>query len=233
MTLHRGAIAGKAVDDLSVGWPVPLHAVLQHVLGNVDERRARATGSGDMERLTNGERKILGAHHQLVVLGDAAGDAHGVTLLECVGANGRGRHLTGDAHHWDRVHIRVTQRRDHVRGGWATGDHGDAGTAGHVCVALGHVAGALLVTHENVANAAVKQRIVGGQDAPTWKSEHDLGAFHFQCFDEGLGPGHLHVLLLLDYSDFLCAQHAKTGPKNKTTSQLGGRAAQTACSRCR
>ena len=178
MTLHRGAIAGKAVDDLGVGWPVPLHAVLQHVFRNVDERWARATGGGDMERLTNGERKILGAHHQLVVLGDAAGDAHGVALLEGVGADSRCWHLTGDAHHRDRVHIGVTQWRDHVGGGRATGDHGDAGTAGHVCVALGHVAGALLVTHENVANAAVEQRVVSGQNAPTRKPEHDFGAFH-------------------------------------------------------
>ena len=44
--------------------------------------------------------------------------------------------------------------------------HGDAGAAGDVGVALGHVAGALLVAHEDVADRRVEQRVVGGRMHP-------------------------------------------------------------------
>ena len=137
-------------------------------------------------------------HHQFVVLGDAAGDADGVALLEGVGADGRRRHLAGDAHHRDRVHVGVAQRRDHVGGRRAAGDHGDAGPTGDVGVALGHVAGALLVAHEDVADRRIEQRVVGRQDAAAGQAEHDLDALHLEGFDQGLGPGDLHRVVSLD-----------------------------------
>ena len=40
------------------------------------------------------------------------------------------------------------------------------GTAGGVRVALGHVAGALLVAHEDVADRRVDQRVVDREDRP-------------------------------------------------------------------
>ena len=66
------------------------------------------------------------------------------------------------------------------------------GTAGDVGVALGHVAGALLVAHEDVADRRVEQRVVGRQDAPAGQAEHHLDAFHLEALDEGLGAGELH-----------------------------------------
>ena len=59
-------------------------------------------------------------------------------------------------------------------------------------VALGHVARALLVANEDVADRTVEQRIVGGQDAATGKAEHHFHALHLEGLDEGLGPGDLH-----------------------------------------
>ena len=71
-------------------------------------------------------------------------------------------------------------------------DHGDARTAGRVRVALGHVAGALLVAHEDVADRRVDQRVVDREDGAARKAEHDLGALHLEALDEGLGSGQLH-----------------------------------------
>ena len=70
----------------------------------------------------------------------------------------------GDHHERDAVHVRVAQRRDDVRGRRTARDHGHAGAAGRVRVALGHVAGALLVAHEDVADRRVDQRVVDGED---------------------------------------------------------------------
>ena len=86
------------------------------------------------------------------MLGAAAGDADGVAFLEGVGANGGGADLSGDADHGDGVHVGVHERGDQVGGGGPGGDHGDAGASGDVGVALGHVAGALFVAHEDVAD---------------------------------------------------------------------------------
>ena len=67
------------------------------------------------------------------------------------------------------------------------GDHGDARAAGDVGVALGHVAGALLVAHEDVADRAVEERVVHREDAPAGQAEDRLDALHLEGSDQGLG----------------------------------------------
>ena len=129
---------------------------------------------------------------QEVVLGDRQGDAGGVALLERVGADGGRGHLAGDDDHRDRVHVGVAQRRDDVGGGRAAGHHGDAGLAGGVGVALGHVAGALLVAHEDVADRRVDDRVVHREDGPAGQAEDDLDPFHLEGLDEGLASVELH-----------------------------------------
>src|SRR5262245_56101458 len=57
---------------------------------------------------------------------------------------------------------------------------------------LGHVAGALLVADEDVADGRVDQRVVHGQDRPARQPEHDLGALHLEALDEGLGSRQFH-----------------------------------------
>ena len=90
-------VAGQRVGHGDIAGPVPLHRLLEHVLGDVDQHRARAAGRGDVEGLADGQRQVLGGHHQLVVLRDRAGDADGVALLEGVGADRGRRDLPGDA----------------------------------------------------------------------------------------------------------------------------------------
>ena len=98
----------------------------------------------------------------------------------------------GDHDERDGVHVRVAERRDDVGGGRAARHHGHARTAGGVGVALGHVAGALLVAHEDVADRRVDERVVDGQDRTAGEAEHDLRLLHLEALDEGLGSGELH-----------------------------------------
>ena len=92
------------------------------------------------------------------------------------------------------------------------------GPAGDVGVALGHVAGALLVADEDVADRRVDDRVVGGQDAAAGEAEHDLDALHLQALDEGLGSGEFH------WCSLLCSVDGRTASREmKTTSRLGGR----------
>ena len=61
VTLGGRAVAGQRVGDLFVGRPVPRHLVLQHVLRDVDQRRPGAARGGDVERLTDRHRDVVGA----------------------------------------------------------------------------------------------------------------------------------------------------------------------------
>ena len=188
VTLGVGLVAGE-VDRLG---PVPVHRLVGDVLGHVDEHRTRATRRGDVERLADDARDVGGVGDQPVVLGDRHGDADGVGLLEGVGADHRVRHLPGDDHQRDAVHVRVAQRRDDVGRRRTAGDHGHARSAGCVRVPLGHVARALLVAHEDVADRRVDERVVHGQDGAAREAEHDLRVLHLEALDEGLGSGELH-----------------------------------------
>ena len=108
------------------------------------------------------------------------------------------RHLTGDADHRDRVHEGVHQRRDEVGGRRARGHHRHAGLAGDVGVALGHVAGALLVAHQHVADRRFEQWVVGGKDAPARQAEHHVDVLELERSDQRLGSGHSgHCCLLV------------------------------------
>jgi hypothetical protein len=85
-----------------------------HVLGDVDDHRARPAGAGDVERLVQHARQILDVLHQPVVLGARAGDADRVALLERVVADQVGRNLAGDANDGNGIHQRIGEPGDGI-----------------------------------------------------------------------------------------------------------------------
>ena len=48
------------------------------------------------------------------------------------------------------------------------------------------------MTNEDVADRRVDERVVDGKDGADREAEHDLGAFHLEALDEGLGSGEFH-----------------------------------------
>ncbi len=208
-------VAGQPVSHLRILRPVPVHGGagvlgVDDVLGDVEQHWTGPPGCGDVEGLPDRTGDVLGGRDQLVVLGDRAGDPDRVALLEGIGADGAGGHLAGDDDHRDRVHVGVAQRGDDVGRRRPGGDHGDTGTARDVRIALGHVAGALLVAHQDVPDGAVEQRVVHREDAAARKPEDGVHALHLEGFDECLRTVQLHVL-------------GAFRSKTTTTSRLGGR----------
>ena len=145
-----------------------------------------------MEGLAHQQGDLVGVHDELVVLGDRPGDAHRVAFLKSVGADYRAADLAGDGHHRYGVHVGVAQGRHQVGGSRPAGHHGHTGTAGYVGVALGHMAGALLVTDQDVADRRVEDGVVGRQDAPAGQAEHHFDLLQLQALDERLGSGESH-----------------------------------------
>ena len=253
MTGRSAASSSSAASRTSAGSPVG-HRV---VAGEVEVARGRASttpswllamslgmsmrtgpgsaGGGHVEGLGHHPGDVVHVGDQPVVLGDAHGDAGDVALLEGVGADGGGGHLAGDHDQGDRVHEGVGQGGDDVGGARARGDHGHAGPAGDLGVALGHVAGALLVADQDVADRRVDDGVVDGQDGAAGEAEHDLHLLHLEALDEGLGSGEFHrVLPCRRWSVWWSGRSVgRIRPGDpwadmKTTSRLGGRKAHTA-----
>ena len=80
---HR--VVGTQADAVRI---VELRLGLLHVLRDVDQHRPGPPGLRDVERLLDGERKVLDVLDQEVVLDARARDPDGVHLLECVLADG-------------------------------------------------------------------------------------------------------------------------------------------------
>ncbi len=142
------------------GVPVELARRLLCVLGDVDVHRARPSRRGDLEGLAEGRRDLVGARHQIVVLGNRQRDARDVGFLERIRADQLAAHLTGDADDGRAVHHRRRDARHHVRRAGAGRRDGDADLAAGTRVAVGHVRRALLVAHEDVADWIVQHRVV-------------------------------------------------------------------------
>ena len=205
---------------------------LEGVLGDVDEHRARASGGGDVEGLRDRARDLLGASDQETVLGDRHRDAADVSLLEGVGADERARDLTGDGHQRDGVHVGVGQRRDEVRRTRTGGRHAHADAAGGVRVALGRMAGALLVTREDVTDLrGVHQRVVQGKDRPARDTEDVGHTSRLECVHQALGTGDLlgHLLSRPSLGVQLCRGNEKpSDPGGKRRVRAGDDVSQRA-----
>ena len=169
-----------------------------HVLGNVDEHRAGPAVRGDVERLVQDAGEIVDVLDQPVVLGRRPRDADGVAFLEGVVADEMGRHLPGEADDRDRVHQRVGQRRHHVGGARAGGDQRDADAAGRAGIAFGRMAGALLVTDEDMLDIVLlDDLVIDRQDRAAGIAEDVLDALVLQRPDDHFRAGHFDAVRLL------------------------------------
>ena len=188
------AVAGQ----VQLARPLERRRRLERRLGDVDQHRAGAAGRGDVERLGDPARDLVGVGDQEVVLGDRHRDAADVGLLEGVGPDRGGADLAGDRDHRHRVHVRVGDRRDQVGGARAGGRHADPDPAGRRGVPLGRVAGALLVAHQDVPDRGVHQRVVRREDRAARDAEDVLDTRRLQRGDQALCPGDLfaHGLLV-------------------------------------
>ena len=164
------------------------------VLGDVDDDRTGPAMGGDVKGLVQDARQIVDVADQPVVLGAGARDPDGIALLEGVVADEMGGHLTGDPDHRDRVHQRVGQRSDQVGGARPGGHQRDPGLAGRAGVAFGGMAGALLVTDEDVLDRVLlDDLVVDREDRAPRIPEDVLDTLIDQGLDDHLGARHLLV----------------------------------------
>ena len=127
------------------------------VLRDIDDDRSRPAGRGHGEGPVDGGLDVLDPLHEVGMLRDRPDETEDVGLLEGVAAHERRRHLAGDGDHRDAVHVRAGETGDEIRGARTRCRDAHAHASGGARVAVGHVGGTLLVTHEDVMD----RRVVG------------------------------------------------------------------------
>ena len=168
------------------------------VLRDIDDDRPRTARCRDVEGFVDRRGELVDVLHQPVVLGAGPRDADGIAFLERVGADQRGRNLPGDAHDRDRIHQRVLQRRHRVRRAGPRGHQEHTRLASRASVALGRVAGALLVAHQDVLDVFLLEKLVIDRKHGAARiAENMLDAVVLERPDHDLGAGHLVLAVIV------------------------------------
>ena len=142
-------------------FPVELARRLLRVFRDVDVHGTRPARRRNLERLAERRRDVVGARHQVVVLGNRQRDAGDVRFLKRVRADQLAAHLAGDADDRRTVHHRRRNAGHHVRRAGPGRRDRDADLAARARIAVGHVRRALLVADEHVADRIVEHRVIG------------------------------------------------------------------------
>ena len=146
-----------------------------------------------MESLLEGTGHLSGFQHGGGPLGDGLGDGGDVHGLEVFLVQTRAGGLAGDAQDWDGVGAGRVQAGDHVGAGGAAGADTHTDVAGDgTGIAFSHVAGALDVTGQDVADATVVLHCcVQRVDSGTRYTECNGNAFFFEHANCGFNRFHL------------------------------------------
>ena len=177
------------------GIPIEFGSSLLRVFGDVHEHRAGPPGVGDEKRFAHGARNIFGSGDDHVVLRDRHGDAGDVDFLKGVGAEKFAADLAGDADDRRRIEHRGGNAGDHVRCAGAGSRHGHADAAGGARITVGHVRGALFVTHQNVVELGFAERVVHRKNRASRIAENVPHAESRERFAENFRTGQLHSVL--------------------------------------
>ncbi len=153
--------------------------------------RAGSPRGGEVDRLREGRREVLRAHHEVVVLHGRHQDAGGIRLLEAVSPDQVARHVACDEEHRHRVHHRVLHRGHEVGGARPRGGERDAELARGARVGVRRVPASLLVPHEDVAHLRVcGQTVVERQHHAARVPEDGGGAGALQALQHDVGARH-------------------------------------------
>ena len=143
-----------------------------HILGNIDQHGTRTTGIGNLEGLCHHIAQLGRIRHHKGVFGTGQRHAQNIDLLKGIGTDKVASHLTSNRHHRHRIHHGIGKTRDEV-GRTGTGG-GDANP--HLTRATGIAYGShgctLLMTAEQMGDAAIIQSVIDRHNGPPGITEN-------------------------------------------------------------
>ena len=146
VALVNGTV-GTHFDFLRIVEMAFVHA---DILGDIDQHGSRTAGTGDEEGFLDRRCQVLDVLDEEIVLDHGAGDADRVAFLERILSDGVARHLAGDHHHGNRVHVRGRQARDGIRDARTGRDDGDTDFVRAARIGIGGVDRGLLVAYQDM-----------------------------------------------------------------------------------
>ena len=172
--------------------PDPVLDVFRHV----DNDRTRPPGTGDLEGGTHRRLETPRIRDQENMLGHRSHQRRNRSLLESVGADGRGRDLAADDDHRHRIGEAVANRSDRIGRARAGRHDADTDLAAGPGVARRHEARALLVGRDDqrhlpgrVVAVVDENGVVRWQDGAAAVAENDLDALVGEHLDDDFGAG--------------------------------------------
>ncbi len=178
-----GAVAGQLRPG---GFPIEFAGRLLRVFRYINEYGARASGTGHIKCLAQDLSQFAGVGDEVIVLGDGKRDAGNVGFLKSVGADQLAAYLSGDANDRGRIQHRRGNAGDHVGRARAGSRDRDADFAAGAGIAVCHMRGALLVTHQDVMDIAVFEGVICRQNCASRIAEDVLHALALQAFPQNL-----------------------------------------------
>ena len=164
------------------------------VLGDVDQHRPGPPGGGEVERLLDRQREIGHVLDEEVVLHAGARNAHRVDLLERIQPDGVRRHLAGEDHHRDRIHVRRGDAGHRVGEAGPGGDQAHPDLVARARIAVGGMRRPLLVAHEHVLHLVLlEELVVDVEHRPAGIAENILDPLLLQAANDDLCAGELHA----------------------------------------
>ena len=161
-----------------------------HVLGQVQEHGAGTARGRDVERFLHDPGEIVHLLHQVGVLDHGIGDAGHVGFLERVLAQHRRDGLPAEHDDGRRIHLGGEDAGHRVGGPGPGGHQHHAGLPGGARVPVGHVGGALFVTHQDQLDLRMVHQGVEQRDGGTSRIAEDVfHPFADEALDDHVRPG--------------------------------------------
>ena len=166
----------------------------------VDMDRPGPSGAGDLPCLIDSMRQPVDVRDPEIVLGDGHHERIGIDLLECLGSQDLRAHLASEGDHRNGVCIGCGDPGEHVGGSRPGGGEAYARLPGCTGIAVGGVAGALLVPDQDMPDRRFPYLVVNGDDGTSRISEHRPDASVLQHFEQSSGAFHANrSVIALDY----------------------------------
>ena len=192
--VHGSWVGGRAVGwEVVMPWLGPhvalVDGVLLHVVGQADVRGTGAAGGHGAEGAAHGVGNLVHAVNGGVPFGQRLVQGLLVQLGQREFAARAHRHIRRDAQHRDGRLVGLHQTRQQVRGAPAAWAFAHAHLAGDAGVGVGHVAGAALVTGEDVVHAMVQagHGVIEGQAGVAAQTKDVLHTVVLQHAHHGVG----------------------------------------------
>ena len=191
--LVEGGVGNIAAHEIHLG-RMPFGLLHLCVLREVKHHWTRAACACNVERAAHSPCHVLGTAYLVAPFRYWLCHAHEVNLLEGVGAEHAGAHLSCYHHNRCGVHHGVGNTREGVCGAWSAGYDTHSHFVAHPCIAFRSVCGSLLVAHEYVVKSFLLSPRIVVEGVVNW---------HYGA--SGIAENGLHPFFLESSHQSLCS----------------------------